>query len=343
MKAWRMATAAQVRRIELVTSILFSMPQELAFSVGESQTSPFSCRGNIGRNRMVISRGVTRLRGLVLAGSSIALFPAGALHGQPQQVGRCAQQLDQIESQLTQADLSQRRKSRIKELIDGARWLEQTHDQENCMREAADLEELMRTHEDGGCFGVRPTPWWEEQPVQPIPPIVRWDRENLLLRGRYNGDQSDLWISVRFEGRDPVTESHTWNWVHTWHPGGTNLGASCFPLSDGRDECDFPVKLVFGKEPESPERVDIAYDCEIKILFFPPQDETGRRFFRTADPVSGSVVLGAGGPVNEFCLERSLIIDIRFFPAGPYDGARIGPVTCAFAVNPPLPLSPTEQ
>ena len=90
----------------------------------------------------------TSLRGLLLAGSGLALMSAGPAFAQQSQ--DCPQQLDQIEQQMAQADLSQDRQNDIQQIVDGARTLSDTGDTEGCMRVVAELQDLMQTLDESG-------------------------------------------------------------------------------------------------------------------------------------------------------------------------------------------------
>ena len=88
------------------------------------------------------------LRRMLLAGSGLALVTALPAAAQQQQAGECVPQLDQIEQQMAEADLSQERQSDVQQIIDGARTLAETGDTEGCMRVVAELEDLMQTLEE---------------------------------------------------------------------------------------------------------------------------------------------------------------------------------------------------
>ena len=90
-----------------------------------------------------------RLRGLLLAGSGLALVAATPALAQ-QQSQECTAQLDQIEQKMAQADLSEQRQNDVKQIVQGARTLADTGDNAGCMKVVAELEDLMQTLEQGG-------------------------------------------------------------------------------------------------------------------------------------------------------------------------------------------------
>jgi hypothetical protein len=82
-----------------------------------------------------------RLRRALLAGTAAGVLFAGPAVAQEQ----CTQRLDQIEQQLGQAKLDPQRQSDINHVVEGARLLADTGDEEGCMNVVAELDDLMTT------------------------------------------------------------------------------------------------------------------------------------------------------------------------------------------------------
>src|ERR687898_231966 len=101
---------------------------------------------------------IRRLRTALLASSGLALLASAPALAQEQE---CSQRLDQIEQQLSQAQLETQRQEDIQQVIEGARTLAETGDQEGCMRVVAELENLTLILEEQG------TAQAGEQPAQP--------------------------------------------------------------------------------------------------------------------------------------------------------------------------------
>ena len=83
------------------------------------------------------------LRSWLMASAGAAALiaaPAGA-----QQDSKCAQQLDQMQDELQQADIEQSRRSDVQLILDGARTLADTGDEQGCERVVAELDQLMQT------------------------------------------------------------------------------------------------------------------------------------------------------------------------------------------------------
>jgi hypothetical protein len=88
------------------------------------------------------------LRGALLAASGLALIATGSAIAQQEQ--KCGQRLDRIEHQLSRAKLEPQRQSDIAEVIEGARLLAKTGDQDGCMNVVAKLDQLMTTLDEAG-------------------------------------------------------------------------------------------------------------------------------------------------------------------------------------------------
>ena len=86
-----------------------------------------------------------RLRRALFAGAAAGVLFAGPALAQQEQ---CAQRLDQIEQQLSQADLESQRQEDLNQVIEGARLLADTGDQQGCMNVVAELDDLMTTLEE---------------------------------------------------------------------------------------------------------------------------------------------------------------------------------------------------
>ena len=103
---------------------------------------------------------IPRLRTALLASSALVFVASGPALAQEQD---CTQRLDEIEQQLSQAQMDQQRQQDIQEVIRGARTLADTGDQEGCMQVVAELEDLTQLLEqqaEGGQQG-------QEQAQQP--------------------------------------------------------------------------------------------------------------------------------------------------------------------------------
>jgi hypothetical protein len=83
----------------------------------------------------------SRPRSLWLAGSGLAL--AFSVPAVAQQAEQCGQRLDEIEEQVSQADLAEQRRGGLRQIVSGARALAEAGDQEGCMRMAAGLSDLV--------------------------------------------------------------------------------------------------------------------------------------------------------------------------------------------------------
>ena len=88
-----------------------------------------------------------RLSCALLAGTAAGVLFAGPALAQQEE---CARRLDQIEQQVAQAKLDTVRQTEIKEVIEGARLLGETDDQQGCMNVLAELDDLMTTLEQTG-------------------------------------------------------------------------------------------------------------------------------------------------------------------------------------------------
>jgi hypothetical protein len=88
-----------------------------------------------------------KLKHGLLAGTAAGVLFAGPALAQQEQ---CAQRLDEIEQQVAQAQLDQTRQSEINDVIEGARLLAESDDQEGCMNVVAELDDLMATLEESG-------------------------------------------------------------------------------------------------------------------------------------------------------------------------------------------------
>jgi hypothetical protein len=91
--------------------------------------------------------GFRRLRRALLAGGGLALMATGPALAQQEE---CAGRLDQIERQLSRAKLGAQRQSDIRHVIEGARLLAETGDQEGCMNVVTELDQLMATLDETG-------------------------------------------------------------------------------------------------------------------------------------------------------------------------------------------------
>jgi PRC-barrel domain len=83
------------------------------------------------------------LRSWLLASTGAAALVASPAWAQ--QDSECARQLNQMQEQLKQADVSDERRSDVQLVIDGARTLAETGDEQGCERVSAELDQLMRT------------------------------------------------------------------------------------------------------------------------------------------------------------------------------------------------------
>jgi hypothetical protein len=83
------------------------------------------------------------IRSWLMASAGVVALSAGPALAQ--QDGQCAQRLDQMERQLQQADVAEQRRADVQLVIDGARTLAETGDEQGCARVLAELETLMQT------------------------------------------------------------------------------------------------------------------------------------------------------------------------------------------------------
>src|SRR5918995_1665810 len=101
---------------------------------------------------------IRRLRSALLASSGLVLLASAPALGQEQE---CTQRLDQIEQQLAEAQLETQRQEDIQQVIQGARTLSETGDEEGCMRVVAELENLTQLLQEQGTAQAG-----QEQPAQ---------------------------------------------------------------------------------------------------------------------------------------------------------------------------------
>ncbi len=112
---------------------------------------------------------VTGLRTLLMAGTGLAMVSAmPALAQQQQQPAQeqqpavaqdqqqCVERLDQIEQQISQAQLEAEQQGDIEEILEGARTLAEQGDEQGCMSVVAELEQVVVTLEDAGRLETEP-------------------------------------------------------------------------------------------------------------------------------------------------------------------------------------------
>jgi hypothetical protein len=93
------------------------------------------------------------LRSWLMASAGVVAFAASPALAQDAQ--QCHQQLEEIEQRIAQADLDQERRQGIQEVIDGARGLAETGDEQGCLQVVAELEDLVQTVEaDAGALAT---------------------------------------------------------------------------------------------------------------------------------------------------------------------------------------------
>jgi len=90
----------------------------------------------------------TLLRRWLMASVGVAALTAAPAFAQ--QDSECARQLDQMQEELQQRDLSEQRRAEAEVVIDGARTLAETGDEQGCERSLAELDDLMQTSEGSG-------------------------------------------------------------------------------------------------------------------------------------------------------------------------------------------------
>ena len=83
------------------------------------------------------------IRSWLMTSTSIAVLSATPAFAQ--QDTACAQKLDRVQQSLQQADVSEQRRSDVQLVIDGARTLAETGDEQGCERVSAELDQLMQT------------------------------------------------------------------------------------------------------------------------------------------------------------------------------------------------------
>jgi sporulation protein YlmC with PRC-barrel domain len=106
------------------------------------------------------------LRSWLMASAGVAALSAGPALAQ--QDSACARRLDQMQQQLQQPDVPQDRRADIQLVIDGARTLAETGDEQGCERVSAELDTLMQTVTGKGAKAAQTTgaQQGQEQPVQ---------------------------------------------------------------------------------------------------------------------------------------------------------------------------------
>jgi hypothetical protein len=88
------------------------------------------------------------VRSWLMASTSIAVL--SATPALAQQDSACAQKLDRVQQSLQQADVPEQRRSDVQLVIDGARTLAETGDEQGCERVSAELDQLMQTITETG-------------------------------------------------------------------------------------------------------------------------------------------------------------------------------------------------
>ena len=83
------------------------------------------------------------LRSWLMASAGVAALSAGPAWAQ--QDSECARQLDQMQQQLQQPDVPQKRRADIQLVIDGARTLDRLGDAGRCTDLADQLDRLLNT------------------------------------------------------------------------------------------------------------------------------------------------------------------------------------------------------
>src|ERR671918_2052428 len=107
---------------------------------------------------------IRRLRTALLASSGLVLLASAPALAEEQ---GCTQRLDQIEQQLAQAQMDSQRQEDVQQVIEGARTLAETGDQEGCMRVVAELENLTQlVEEEGTAQGGQQQPQQDRQQAQ---------------------------------------------------------------------------------------------------------------------------------------------------------------------------------
>jgi hypothetical protein len=110
------------------------------------------------------------LRSWLMASAGVAALSAGPALAQ--QDSECARQLDQMQQQLQQADVPQKRRADVQLVIDGAHTLAETGDEQGCERVLAELDTLLQTVTGKGAKAAQTTgarqmaQQGQEQPVQ---------------------------------------------------------------------------------------------------------------------------------------------------------------------------------
>src|SRR5918994_3970629 len=127
---------------------------------------------------------IRRLRSALLASSGLVLLASAPALAQEQE---CTQRLDQIEQQLAQAQLEAQRQEDIQQVIEGARTLADTGDQEGCMRVVAELENLTLILEEQGTGQAG-----EQQPAQPAEQAQQDQQQPAQPAEQAQQDQQEL-------------------------------------------------------------------------------------------------------------------------------------------------------
>jgi hypothetical protein len=83
------------------------------------------------------------IRSWLMASAGVAALSAGPAWAQ--QDAGCAERLDQMDRQLEQADVGEQRRADVQLVIDGARTLAETGDEQGCERVVGELDKLMQT------------------------------------------------------------------------------------------------------------------------------------------------------------------------------------------------------
>ena len=101
------------------------------------------------------------LRSWLMASTGVAVMVAGPAWAQ--QDSECARQLDQMQEELQQGNVPEQRRGDVQLVIEGARTLAESGDEQGCERVSAELDQLMQTLTGTGAQAAGQTQGGDQQ------------------------------------------------------------------------------------------------------------------------------------------------------------------------------------
>ena len=101
------------------------------------------------------------LRSWLMASTGVAVMVAGPAWAQ--QDSECARQLDQMQEELQQGNVPEQRRGDVQLVIEGARTLAESGDEQGCERVSAELDQLMQTLTGKGAQAAGQTQGGDQQ------------------------------------------------------------------------------------------------------------------------------------------------------------------------------------